>query len=173
MNQSKKPRTSFRSFGPAAAATLALAGLPAAGGASTAHDASTYSWSAELVAVDADAATMTIEARLVTEADAAILESLKGGERVTLVWSGNNWAAGVRRVTRDAPAEGDRLTLPIEFVSREGEDRYVRFKVPVPSVDRQRVRSMTPGTWVMATSPRRAVKFEEGVATVRPYNDVG
>jgi hypothetical protein len=167
MNQSNLLRTGFKRFGLAAA--LALTGAPALAN----PEQNTYSWSAELVAFDAAAGTMTVQSRLVTEVDADDLKGLKSGERATLVWSGMNWAAGVRDVTNDAPGANDHLTLPIEFVSLEGEDRYVRFKVAVPSVERARLESLSPGAWVTATSPRRAASFEEAVATVRPYNDVG
>ena len=171
MNQTNLLRTGLMTFGLAAAAALALAGTTATAESNTSRN--TYSWSAELVAFEPQAGTMTVQARLVTEADAAALRSLDTGDRATLVWSGLNWAAGVRKVTQDAPAEGDHLTLPIEFVSTEVDDRYVRFKVPVPSVDRARIEALSEGSWVTATSPRRATSYEEGVATVRPYNDVG
>ena len=168
MKQSTMLRT-FRPFGLAAA--LALTGTLAL--ADSDKEQNTYSWSAELVAFDAAAGTMTVQSRLVSEADAAAMESLKNGDRATLVWSGMNWAAGVRKVTTDDPGANDHLTLPIEFVSLEGEDRYVRFKVVVPSVERARIQALAPGAWVTATSPRREASFEEAVATVRPYNDVG
>jgi hypothetical protein len=169
MNHSNLLRIGFMSFGLLAAAALAVTGPQALANSDT--ERNTYSWSAELVAVDAQAGTMTVQSRLVSEADAAALKSLKSGDRATLVWSGMNWAAGVRKVTRDGPGANDHLTLPIEFVALEGEDRYVRFKVVVPSLER--IESLTPGAWVTATSPRNAETFEEAVATVRPYNDVG
>jgi hypothetical protein len=171
MNQSNLLRTGLKSFGLAAAAALTLAGTTAAAESNATNDS--YSWSAELIGFDEQAGTMTVQARLVTEADAAALSSLDSGDRATLVWSGMNWAAGVRKLTQGAPAEGDYLTLPIEFVSTEVEDRYVRFKVPVPSGDRARIDALSEGSWVTAVSPRRATSYEEGVATVRPYNDVG
>jgi hypothetical protein len=63
--------------------------------------------------------------------------------------------------------------LPIEFVSTESDSRYVRFKVPVPSVDAARIEPLGPGAWVTAISPRRLGSFEEAVVAVRPYTDVG
>jgi hypothetical protein len=171
MKPSNLFRTGITPVGLVATAMLALAGNLALANTNPAE--TTYSWSAELIALDRDAGTMTVQARLVTEADAAALASLRSGERATLVWSGMNWAAGVRSVTRGTPAETDRLVLPIEFVSAEGDGRYVRFKVPVPSVDAARIASLAPGGWVTAISPRRLTSFEEAVAAVRPYTDVG
>jgi hypothetical protein len=65
------------------------------------------------------------------------------------------------------------LTLPIEFVSAGDDEQYVRFKVAVPSDDVAKIAGLQPGAWVTATSPRRATRFEEAVADLRPYNDVG
>jgi hypothetical protein len=149
-------------------AGLLVAALPA----SAQHAAKdTYTWSAELVAVDEQARTVTVQSRLVSNADEEFA-TLDGGDRVNLVWSGINTAAGVRRITKSAPPEEDRLTLPIEFVSAELDNQYVRFKVPVPSDDLAKLASLSPGHWVTGTSPQRAATWEEAVADLRPYNDV-
>jgi len=150
-------------------ALLAMAAaLPGtAGGAAN----ETYTWSAELVAVDEAARTLTVQSRLVSNAEVE-LDSLDSGDRVTLTWSGINTAAGVRRIVDGEAPEDDRLTLPIEFVSAEHDQQYVRFKVAVPSDDLSKLTSLAPGSWITATSPRRPERFEEAVAHVRPYNDV-
>jgi hypothetical protein len=143
--------------------------LPASSG-NAANDS--YTWSAELVEVDQRVGTVTVQSRLVGNADVDF-ESLDKGERVTLTWSGINTAAGVRRVVQGDASDGDVLTLPIEFVSPELDERYVRFKVAVPRDDLAKIASLQPGAWITATSPRRAENFEEAVVDVRPYNDVG
>jgi hypothetical protein len=143
--------------------------LPASSG-NAANDS--YTWSAELVEVDQPAGTVTVQSRLVSNADVDF-KSLDKGDRVTLTWSGINTAAGVRRVVQGDAPDGDALTLPIEFVSPELDERYVRFKVAVPSDDLARIASLQPGAWITATSLRRAEDFEEAVVDVRPYNDVG
>ncbi len=152
------------------ATLLAVAAMPLSAADNTAKE--TYTWSAELVALDEQAGTLTVQSRLVSDA-AVDFDSLDGGDRVTLTWSGINTAAGVRRITDGAAPADDLLTLPIEFVSSEHEDRYVRFKVPVPSDDLAKLKSLSPGQYVTATSPRRAAIWEEAVADVRPYTDVG
>jgi hypothetical protein len=144
------------------------AALPAA--AAGAADES-YTWSAELVSVDGAARTVTVQSRLVSNAEVE-LDSLDSGDRVTLTWSGINTAAGVRRIVDGQAPEDDRLTLPIEFVSAEHDGQYVRFKVAVPDDDVSKLASLTPGSWITATSPRRPERFEEAVTDVRPYNDV-
>ena len=131
----------------------------------------TYTWSAELVAVDASARTVTVQARVVEETGID-WDELDAGDRVTLTWSGIETAAGIRRVVAGAAPADDRLTLPIEFVSAEHDRRYVRFKVAVPAADVMKLTSLSAGSWITATSPRRAARYEEAVVTVRPYNDV-
>ena len=154
---------------------FALAGLLAMTAAApvaadnTAKD--NYTWSAELVAVDQQARTATVQARFVSDADVDF-ESLEAGDRMTLVWSGITTAAGVRRITNGAAPEDDRLTLPIEFVSTEIDNQYVRFKVPVPANDLTKLESLTPGQWITATSPYRADNWQEAVVNLRPYTDV-
>ena len=152
------------------AGLLALAtALPAAADR-VANEA--YNWSAELVEVDEPARTVTVQARLVGDAKIDF-DALEAGERVTLTWSGINTAAGVRRIVAGKAPADDRLTLPIELVSAEHNAQYVRFKVAVPSDDLPRIASLQPGSWITATSPRRAERFEEAVGDMRPYNDVG
>jgi hypothetical protein len=166
-----EPRLNIRHPRWGVAGLLAIAAiypLTATGNATS----ETYDWSAELVAVDEQARTITVQSRLVSDAEVDF-GSLDGGDRVTLTWSGINTAAGVRRITDGTAPESDWLTLPIEFVSSELEGRYVRFKVAVRSDDLAKLASLAPGQYVTATSPRRAVRWEEAVADVRPYSDVG
>ena len=152
------------------AGLLATTAMPASAAENTSEE--TYTWSAELVALDEQARTATVQSRLVSDAEVDF-DALEAGDRVTLTWSGINTAAGVRRITDgDAPAD-DLLTLPIEFVSAELDDRYVRFKVPVPSEDLEKLKALSPGQYVTATSPRRAAPWQEAVADVRPYSDAG
>jgi hypothetical protein len=151
------------------AGLLAMAAGQPAAADDTANES--YTWSAELVAVDQQARTATFQSRLVSDADVDFA-SLDPGDRVTLVWSGINIAAGVRRISTGAAAAEDRLTLPIEFVSAELDDQYVRFKVPVPSDDLAKLASLSPGQYATATSPQRAARWEGAVVNIRPYNDV-
>ena len=152
----------------AAGLAVMAAALPAIA-SSAAND--TYTWSAELVALDEPAGTVTVQSRLVSNAEIDF-DSMDSGDRVTLTWSGIDTAAGVRRIVDGAAPEEDRLTLPIEFVSAEHDNRYVRFKVQVPRDDVAKLAALEPGEWITATSPRRGARFEEAVADVRPYTDV-
>jgi hypothetical protein len=153
-----------------AAGLLAMAAALPAFAETAAND--TYTWSAELISVDEAGRTVTVQSRLVSNAEVDF-SSLRAGERVTLTWSGINTAAGVRRIVKGKAPEDDRLTLPIEFVSAELDNRYVRFKVQVPGDDIAKLAALTPGTWITATSPRRPQRFEEAVTDARPYTDVG
>jgi hypothetical protein len=152
------------------AGLLAIAALQPVNADDTENE--TYTWSAELVARDVQARTITVQSSVVSGAEIDFA-SLDGGDRVTLTWSGINTAAGIRRITEGTAPEDDRLTLPVEFVSSELDDRYVRFKVAIPSEALAKLESVQPGQYVTATSPRRAARREEAVVDVRPYNDVG
>lgn len=150
----------------------ALLAMAAGGPAAAQHTpGDIYTWSAELIAVDTPARTVTVQSWVVGEAEID-WDDLDAGDRVTLTWSGINTAAGVRRIVDGAAPTEDRLTLPIEFVSAESANRYLRFKVIVPSADVEKLAGLSPGSWITATSPRRAARYEEAVAAVRPYNDV-
>ena len=162
---SAKTRQRFITLGLLAIA----AALPASAGNAPNE---TYTWSAELVAVDEPARTITVKSRLVGNAEVDFTR-LDEGQRLTLTWSGINTAAGVRRIAAGKAPEDDQLTLPIELVAAKHGDQYVSFKVAVPSDDLAKLASLPPGSWITATSPRRAERFEEAVADVRPYNDVG
>src|SRR5688500_7107513 len=122
------------------AGVLAMAAALPAAAENAAND--TYTWSAELVAVDEPAKTVTVQSRLVGDADVDFSD-FDRGERLTLTWSGINMAAGVRRITSGAAPAEDRLTLPIEFVSAEHDGQYVRFKVAVPSDDVAKLASLS------------------------------
>lgn len=166
--KSDRSLSANRQRGLAPLGLLAMAAaLPVAGAGND-----TYTWSAELVALDQAAKTVTVQAPLVSDAKVDF-DSLDEGDRLTLTWSGINTAAGIRHLGERALSAEDRLILPIEFVSGAHDNRYVRFKVAVPSDDVEKLAKLEPGTWVTATSPRGATRFEEAVADLRPYNDVG
>jgi hypothetical protein len=150
------------------AGLLAMAAVQPAAANDPATD--TYTWSAELVAVDEQASTVTVQSRLVSNAEVA---ELTGGDRAVLVWSGITTAAGVRSVTQGTTTDADRLTLPIEYLSSEHDGRHVRFKVPVPSADLARIAALSPGQWVTATSAHRPASYTEAVVSIRPYGHVG
>lgn len=147
------------------------AALPAHAGVAGNAANESYTWSAELVKVDEPAHTITVEARLVGNAEVDF-SALHSGDRATLSWSGLNIAAGVRGIVDGQAPKDHHLTLPVEFVSAEHDGQYVRFKVAVPPDDLAKIASLQTGSWITATSPRRAASFEEAVVDLRPYNDV-
>src|SRR5689334_12704166 len=148
---------------------LAMATALPASAENATNQSDTYTWSAELIEVDQPDSTVTVQSRLVSDADVDF-DALHEGDRVTLTWSGINTAAGVRGIARGNAPAADSLTLPIEFVSPQLDERYVRFKVAVPREDLTKLATLQPGSWVTATSRRHAKHFEEAVADLRPYN---
>jgi hypothetical protein len=135
------------------------------------HD-NTYDWSAELIAFDDAAHTMTVRARIEDYASIPNLDEFSEGDRLTLVWTGRSWAAGVRDLGTNPETAPEALTLPVEFVGTENDGRYVSFRVPVPADSLARVRELMIGDRVTGVSPRGDAEWSSGVVSVRHYNDV-
>lgn len=167
-------RARMRASLPAASLVVSLAAQPAlAQTDSGAQEApAQYTWSAMLVELDPNAETATVRSRIVSHAEIADLSAFSEGDRVTLTWSGFNWASGIRGLEPGADGPFGRFTLPVEFVSTELDGQYVNFKVPVPSGSLAEIESLPSGAWVTATSPHEPAGWDEAVADIRPYNDV-
>ena len=139
-------------------------------GAATAAETGSYTWSAELVAIDKAANTVTVKARFVE--DAANVGDLQPGDAAMLTWSGINTAAGIRALERGTKSSYDRMTMPVEYVSSELDGRYLVFEVPIPAGDAAAIEKLEAGTWVTATSPHLPKEKAEAVASIRPYGHV-
>lgn len=160
--------TNLRTIGFALAANvLATSAI----GATTDSADETYEWSAEVISFDESAETLTVRARIESYAPISDLRGYSEGERLTLVWTGRSWAAGVRDVGANPDLPKGALSLPIEFV--DADDGYVTFRVPVPSGSVERVATLEPGARVTGHSPRRHTNdWRAGVVSLRHYNDV-
>lgn len=150
---------------------LAMAGTQVAAD-DAASSSDTYTWSAELVAFDDMAKTATVQTRLVSHAEIEDLSGFSEGDQVMLKWSGAySSASGVRNVTRDTMVdEGDRFAMPVEFVSTQMDNRYITFKVPVPSRDVEKIKALEPGEWVTATSPHEPSDQTTAITQIHPYS---
>lgn len=131
----------------------------------------TYEWSAEVVRFDKSAETLTVRARIESYAPISDLSGYSEGQRLTLVWTGRSWAAGVRDVGVSPDLPEGALSLPIEFV--HADDNYVTFRVHVPGGSVAKVAALEPGERVTGHSPRGDTPdWEAGVVSLRHYNDV-
>jgi len=166
------PNASRSAVLPSFVGVLALASASvAAADTAPASEEPTYVWSAELVAFDKATDTVTVKARLVSEAPR--VAGLKAGDAAVLAWSGVSTAAGVRAVERGTKSRYDHMTLPVEYVSSEENGRVVSFKVPIPPKDAAAIERLQPGQYVTATSAQQPKSAKEAVAAIRPYTDVG
>jgi hypothetical protein len=147
-------------------ATCLVAAKAGTGGAS--DDA--YTWSAELVGFDEAAGVALVKALVAGHANLEDLPSLSEGDRVTITWSGLTRGTAIRSITRASETAADGLTLAAEFVSTQRDDRYLVFRIPVPSEAVARISALSPGTWVTLTSPRSPADWDEAVVDARPYN---
>lgn len=153
---------------------LAATGLAALGFAASAQAAEqddTYDWSATLISVDESAGTAVFEARVESYADIPF-DTFSEGDRLTLIWTGRMWAAGVRDLTADPELDSKTLSLPVEFVAATNNDRYLQFRVAVPRDYLAEVAAMEPGVRVTGVSPRMADDWNEGLISLRYYNDL-
>ena len=148
---------------------LALLGLPASNAIANDH---TYEWSAKLVSFDRETSTAVVQARVELYADIDGLEEFADGDRLILSWTGRSWAAGIRGLAPDPELVPGTLALPVEFVSTEGEGRYVNFRIRVPESSVETLAAMEPGTRVTGVSPKTLGSRDAAIGELRHYNDV-
>ena len=132
----------------------------------------TYTWSAKLVAFDEATKTATVQARIVSHSEIEDFSSFSKGDQILLTWSGAyGSASGVRNLSRETVVdEGQLFAMPVEFVSFEMDNRYVRFNVPVPSENLAEIKDLGLGKWITATTPHEPLEMVESIRTIRPYN---
>jgi hypothetical protein len=134
---------------------------------------STYTWHAELVALDAGAKTATVKAMAVGDA-LKELPQFKPGDRVMLGWSGfDKFANAINHAVKfDGTKKlDDRFAFPVEFVAFDAEHRYATFKAPIPSDGVSRLQALKPGQWITATSPHGAASQTQPIVSIRSYNN--
>ena len=152
--------------------TLAVAAASATATGVRAAAPENYDWSAKLVSFDAAAGTAVLQERVEAHADIEGLGGFADGERLTLVWTGRSWAAGIRDLARDPELAPGALTLPVEFVSSEHDGEYINFRIKVPASAIEKLAAMDPGVRVRGESPRSGASFDNAVISLRHYNDV-
>lgn len=137
--------------------------------ASSDATADTYTWDAELVALDQANHMLTVKAYVVGDQPNAEFKTFKAGDHVLLGWSGfDKFASGVNHVTRytTGTAVTSKFSFPVEFVSFDAG--YVTFKTTVPADGMAKIRTLKPGEWITATSPQTKPELQPIVA-IRPY----
>jgi hypothetical protein len=63
--------------------------------------------------------------------------------------------------------------MPVRFVSAEKDGRHVSFTVTVPTDQFTRIKSLSPGDWITASSPVGPTGRVTMVTTIRAYTDIG
>ena len=132
----------------------------------------TYSWSGELVALDAATRTITVKSRVVGEQALAELPRFKAGDKIVLRWSGfDTYADAISRAVRyDAATKwSEPFTFPVEFVAYEEPRQYMTFKFQVPANSVNAVKSVKPGEWVTAITRHRPANETEAITAVNAY----
>jgi hypothetical protein len=150
--------------------TLLAAAASAVGARAATEE--TYEWSAKLVSFDPASGTAVLEERVESHANITGLDGFADGDRLTLVWTGRSWAAGIRDLARDPALEEGTLTLPVEFVASVREGGYIQFRIQVPASAVEKLATIQPGMRVRGEALRNGASFDEAVTELRHYNDV-
>jgi hypothetical protein len=149
-----------------------FAGAAVGAGGARAASEETYDWSAQLVSFDAATGTAVLKERVEAHADIVGLDGFADGDRLTLVWTGRSWAAGIRDLARDPELPEWALRLPVEFVASEGDGEYIHFRIKVPASAVEMLAGLDPGVRLRGESPRTGANFDAAVVSLRHYNDV-
>ena len=157
----------------AALASLSMSLFAGTQAKATSNDstAETYTWSAELVALDQANHMLTVKAYVVADQPKTEFKNFKAGDRVLLGWSGyDRFASGVNHAARYTTGNAihEKFSFPVEFVSFDAEKNYITFKTTVPADGIAKIRTLMPGEWITATSPQ--VKPDaQPIVSIRPY----
>jgi hypothetical protein len=133
--------------------------------------ADTYTWDAELVALDEANHMLTAKAYVVSDQPKAEFKAFKAGDRVLLGWSGfDKFASGINHTTRYSPGTAitEKFSFPVEFVSFDAQTNYVTFKTKVPADGIAKIQSLKPGEWITATSPQTKPEAQP-IVSIRPF----
>ena len=139
--------------------------------ANKAPGADSFSWDAELVALDPATLMITVKAHVVGEQAPAEIARLKNGEQIVLTWSGvDRYTSGISHsVAYTVKKLEDRFSLPAQFVSYDSAKQYVTFKTKIPSDGVAKIKALKPGEWVTATSLHGKATEAEPIVAIRPY----
>jgi hypothetical protein len=150
---------------------LALAAIRV-GAQSVQPTSPTYSWSGELVGLDADGRTITVKSRVVGEQALAEFPRFKMGDRIVLTWSGfDTYADAISRAVRYDAAKkwNEPFTFPVEFVGYDAARQYVTFRFQAPAASVAAIKSLKSGEWVTATSRHRPASESDAITAVNAY----
>ncbi len=138
----------------------------------SAPNATTYSWHAELVSFDQAAKTITVKTHVVGQNVAGELKNFKAGDRVLLHWSGfDTSASGVRGVMKHDAARSakEEFLLPVELVNPTPQNDYVTIKLRAPDSAAAALAAVKAGEWVTITSKHRPAGDADQIVAIRPY----
>ncbi len=132
----------------------------------------TFSWNAELVALDEYAQIATVKAPILTDRVGKDFEPLKAGERIILRWSGfQDYADSIAQAMRptESGKANARFAFPVEYVAFDAVRRYVTFKVKMPEGGLANLKTLKAGDWITATTPQAPASKTTPVVAIRPY----
>jgi len=156
----------------AAGLSLGLAGAVADAAEAGTPEGKPYEWSATLVSFDDTTNTAVFRESVTSQVNIEGVDQLREGDRIMLIWSGRLWASGIRDLEKSPALTADTLSLPVEFVSADGDGKTISFRVAVPEAAAETLAAIEPGMRVTGTSPRMATDWHHSIISLRHYNDV-
>lgn len=135
----------------------------------------TYTWSGELVALDADNQVVSVKAPVRGDQAHTELQHFKAGEQILLTWTGyDTLATDISRAERFNPASNwsQPFSFPVEFVRYDAGSQYLTFKIKTPETGSDLIKSLKPGEWITTTVRHRPSSEKEVVTAVAPYVSV-
>ena len=172
-------------------AALLTCVVGAAATAAAANPEATYRWHGELVALDEAAGTVTVKSPAADPDGLASLEEARAGDRILITWSGAENRAGAIRmavpyagadpapvaVQEAVEADGDAAAaeesarfLSAKFVAVDAGDAHLTFEAPLPAGSLGKVRSLTRGARITATTTSGGAEADARLLSIAAYN---
>ncbi|MYH31554.1 MAG: hypothetical protein F4137_22575 [Acidobacteria bacterium] len=172
-------------------AALLTCVVGAAATAAAANPEATYRWHGELVALDEAAGSVTVKSPAADPDGLASLAEARAGDRILITWSGAEDRAGAIRmavpyagadpapaaVQEAVEADGDAAAaeesarfLSAKFVAVDTGAAHLTFEAPLPAGSLGKVRSLTRGARITATTTRGGAEADARLLSIAAYN---
>ena len=149
----------------ASAATWALAV-----GIMSAQAPRSYTWYAQVAAVDQTAKSIVVTAQT-REAVGLYVGDYMPGDKLMLVWvpiegESDTVLYAPQYETMDGIDEG--YILPVDFVSADPDADLLTFRIPVPDSVLSSIASVQPGNWIKVTTPMQQAQDVPSLTSAEP-----
>ena len=129
-----------------------------------------YTWYAQVAAVDPTATSITVTAQT-REAVRLYVGDYMPGDKLMLVWvliegESDTVLYAPKYETMEGIDEG--YILPVDFVSADLDADLLTFRIPVPDSVLSSIASVQPGDWIKVTTPMQQAQDVPSLASAEP-----